>query len=73
MPRGDRTGPYGQDPGTGRGMQSNNGGRGRGGGFAAGTGGECICPSCGGRIPHQAGKPCFKQKCPKCGATMTRG
>ncbi len=73
MPRGDRTGPYGQGPGTGRGLQPNDGGRGHGSGFAAGTGGECICPGCGERVPHQLGEPCFRQKCPKCGATMTRG
>ena len=43
MPRGDRTGPGGQGPGTGRGMGrsgagrgQSGGGRGQGGGFAAG-------------------------------------
>jgi len=58
MPRGDGTGPRGQGPGTGS--------------FAAGPGGDCVCPSCGERFPHQTGTPCFEQKCPKCGATMTR-
>ncbi|MBW1741647.1 MAG: DUF5320 family protein [Deltaproteobacteria bacterium] len=68
MPRGDRTGPIGQGPGTGRGM----GRGGRFGGSAAGPGGECICPNCGERVPHRTGIPCFEQKCPKCGATMIR-
>ena len=37
-----------------------------------GTGGLCVCPQCGQREPHQRAMPCFEQKCPKCGATMTR-
>jgi hypothetical protein len=75
MPRGDGTGPLGRGPGTGRGMGGGRGqGRGRmGGPSAAGPGGECICPSCGGRVPHVAGQPCNQRACPKCGATMTRG
>jgi transposase len=40
--------------------------------FAAGPGGYCICPECGHKIKHVAGKPCNRQKCPKCGAQMTR-
>jgi len=54
---------------AGRGMGR---GRGRMGGFAMGPGGECVCPSCGTRVPHQAGVPCYQQKCPKCGSPMTR-
>ena len=75
MPRGDGTGPRGQGPGTGRGMGrgQRGGGRGRGGGFAAGPGGDCVCPNCGERISHQLGTPCYEQQCPKCGTTMTRG
>ena len=74
MPRGDGTGPRGQGPGTGRGMgRPQGGGRGRGGGFGAGPGGDCICPNCGERVSHQLGKPCFEQKCPKCGTALTRG
>lgn len=46
--------------------------RGLGGGFALGPGGECICPNCGHRVPHQLGVPCYEVKCPKCGAVMTR-
>jgi len=72
MPRGDGTGPRGQGPGTGRGTGQGGGGRGRSGGFAAGPGGNCICPNCGERLAHQIGTPCFERKCPKCGATMTR-
>jgi hypothetical protein len=69
MPRGDGTGPIGRGPGTG-------GGRGRGGGrmggFAAGPGGNCICPACGVTVTHQLGFPCNQVKCPKCGMPMTR-
>jgi hypothetical protein len=42
------------------------------GGFAAGPGGNCICPNCGERLAHQIATPCFERKCPKCGASMTR-
>lgn len=110
MPGGDRTGPQGGGPGTGRGLggcvesdQLNNtapqpaqrfrygfgrGGRGRGRGrdgqgkgqgpgrmsgpLEAGPGGFCICPSCGHKVEHVAGKPCNRQKCPNCGTIMTR-
>lgn len=74
MPGGDRTGPKGQGPGTGRG-QGRGSGRGQGsggGGFGAGPGGLCICPNCGEKATHQLGTPCYEQKCPKCGAAMTR-
>ncbi len=50
-------------------------GRGRGrqpGGFGFGPAGECICPYCGTRIPHQRGRPCYQERCPKCGKPMTR-
>jgi hypothetical protein len=77
MPRGDGTGPRGQGSRTGRGMGprgvDRGQGSGRGGGYRAGKGGDCICPNCGERVPHQLGMPCFEQKCPKCGAAMTRG
>ena len=46
--------------------------RGLGGGFARGPGGECICPNCGYREPHQLAVPCLTIKCKKCGAPMTR-
>ncbi len=75
MPGGDRTGPTGQGPGTGRGMGRQTGsGRGRmGGPFAAGPGGGCVCSGCGHKAPHTVGQPCNQMQCPKCGAAMTRG
>lgn len=57
------------------------GGGGRGGGRgpgrmggpeAAGPGGDCVCPSCGHREQHVAGQPCYRKKCPECGAQMVR-
>jgi len=73
MPRGDGTGPYGQGPGTGRGL-GRGGGRGRMGGNRPGAGptGNCVCSSCGTKVPHQAGIPCYDVSCPKCGAKMIR-
>lgn len=63
-PGGGRFGRFG---GAGR------GGRGRQpGGFGLGPGGECVCPSCGNKVPHQAGVPCYTVKCPKCGSPMVR-
>jgi len=50
-----------------------SGGRGKMGGFAAGPGGSCVCPSCGYSTPHVIGAPCYQQTCPKCGSRMTRG
>ena len=60
----------GQGRGAGRG-QGQGPGR-KGGSKAAGPGGDCSCPSCGHRVPHQVGQPCYEVKCPKCGTTMTR-
>ncbi len=56
--------------GSGRG-----GGRGpgrMGGSKAAGPGGTCVCPNCGHKVKHTAGKPCYERECPKCGSQMTR-
>ena len=73
MPRGDGTGPVGKGPGTGRGRGQAQG-RGRmGGPFAAGPGGNCVCPYCGTTITHVPGQPCNVKSCPKCGTKMTRG
>ncbi|KPJ56439.1 hypothetical protein AMJ49_04850 [Parcubacteria bacterium DG_74_2] len=50
-------------------------GRGRGGqpgGFGLGPSGECWCPQCNKKVPHQRGIPCYEAKCPKCGSLMTR-
>jgi hypothetical protein len=71
MPRGDGKGPpWGSGPGTG----SGGGGRGRmkGNRPGAGPSGECVCPACGARTPHQRSVPCYDIKCPQCGAKMTR-
>jgi hypothetical protein len=70
MPRGDGMGPpWGSGPGTGRGRGAGRMGGNRPG---AGPGGECVCPSCGHRVPHQAGTPCYSVSCPKCGTRMVR-
>jgi hypothetical protein len=61
VPPGRRFGPHGRG---GRGRQP--------GGFGLGPGGECACPNCGTRVPHQRGVPCYAHKCPKCGQPMTR-
>jgi len=74
MPRGDGTGPVGgAGAGTGRGAgMGSNQGQGRTGGFNLGAGGQCVCPSCGKKVPHKLGTPCTEQKCPNCGVGMTR-
>ncbi len=74
MPRGDGTGPAGAGAGTGRGKGGRGQGQGRGrqGGVAMGSGGACVCPSCGKQTVHQRGAPCNQIKCPDCGAMMTR-
>ena len=65
----------GRGGGQGRGQGGRGQGKGvgrMGGPFAAGPGGFCVCPECGNKIEHVAGKPCNQQKCTKCGAQMTR-
>lgn len=57
-----RGGGKGQGRGTGR----------MGGSQAAGPDGFCICPECNHKVTHQAGKPCYDQKCPECGSAMLR-
>lgn len=71
MPRGDGTGPFGQGPRMGRG-QGLGKGMGRGKGLGMGPNGDCVCPSCGHKAPHQAGVPCTETKCPNCGTAMLR-
>lgn len=34
--------------------------------------GDCVCPSCGHTLPHEAGKPCNRLACPSCGVQMCR-
>lgn len=74
MPFGDGTGPIGQGPGRGARGRGQGAGRGRmaGNRAGAGPGGYCICPSCGEKISHQAGIPCYSTNCPKCGTRMIR-
>jgi len=71
----DGTGPprQGMRGGSGRGM-GRGGGRGRMGGNrpGAGPGGTCVCPSCGKRVAHQQGVPCYSMNCPQCGTKMRR-
>ena len=75
MPRGDMTGPppgggTGRGRGLGRGM--GGGGRARGNRPGSGPAGECVCPSCNARVPHQAGVPCYSVSCPRCGVKMVK-
>jgi len=60
--------------GRGRGGGRGTGGRGRMGGTqpGSGPGGDCICPNCGARVPHQVGTPCYQVRCPKCDTPMVR-
>ncbi|MBN1797638.1 MAG: hypothetical protein JW822_03615 [Spirochaetales bacterium] len=71
MPRGDGTGPLGRGFGTGGGRGL---GRGRNQGNRPGAGaiGNCICPSCGKKIVHTQGIPCYSVLCPECGIKMIR-
>ena len=77
MPGGDGTGPFGQGPGTGRGMGRRIGtggglGRNKGNRAGAGPGGDCVCPNCGAKATHGVGVPCSSVRCPKCNSLMIR-
>lgn len=74
MGRKGSGGGSGQGSGSG-GCQGRGKGKGpgrMGGPFAAGPEGYCVCPNCGHKVKHLAGKPCNRQKCAKCGTQMTR-
>jgi hypothetical protein len=34
--------------------------------YEMGSGGSCICPNCGAKIPHRRGIPCQEERCPGC-------
>ncbi|MCP4651868.1 MAG: hypothetical protein GY858_00565 [Candidatus Omnitrophica bacterium] len=75
MPRKDGTGPnsqgFGLRGGFGRGQERRFSGLG-GGVVGKGSGGYCVCSSCGEKAPHQRRNPCSSIKCSKCGAVMVR-
>ncbi len=64
MPKGDGMGPPRGPAGRGSRMGGTRPG--------AGPGGNCVCLSCGEKVPHKQGTPCYDINCPKCGAKMVR-
>lgn len=58
--------------GGGRGRGQGRGQGRMGGAQAAGPSGFCVCPDCNHKVEHQAGMPCYQQKCPNCGAKLLR-
>jgi len=63
------------------GVRRGRGGQGRGQGRTLGrkrriasapSEGFCVCPSCGKKIQHKTGHPCYEQKCPDCDVVMER-
>jgi hypothetical protein len=61
-----------QDKGNGSPSSIPRGKRGIGRNGGMGPGGNCVCPSCGKKIPHQRGVPCNQVDCPDCGTKMIR-
>ncbi len=45
---------------------------GRMGGQGLGPGGTLVCPSCGTKVIHQRGVPCYSVQCPSCNTAMIR-
>ena len=37
-----------------------------------GSGGYCVCMSCGKKVPHRQAVPCMEERCPDCGRVMVR-
>ena len=76
-----RGGGQGGGRGGGQGQGTGGGGRGGGGGGlglgggnkpGSGPGGNCVCPKCGHRLPHQVSQRCIDRACPKCVTKMMR-
>jgi len=67
MPGGNGAGSIGGGAVPGRGRGGNQGNR-----PGAGPSGKCMCPHCGVTSAHNRGTPCYRQKCPNCGAEMVR-
>ena len=70
MPRGDATGTHFE--GAAESARGRGRGRMSGSKAGAGPGGQCVCPSCGATVTHQAGLPCYQIECPKCNTSMVR-
>jgi hypothetical protein len=61
-------------PGAGAGGCLRGSGTPEGGGpvTVKGMAGQCVCPKCGAKAPHERGIPCFQVICPRCGRPMER-
>ncbi len=58
------------DRGFSQGRQGRGYGYGRQRHGGGGPQGDCICPKCDYKVPHQAGVPCNSQLCPQCNIRM---